>query len=282
MIVVSYYYCAKIVSYQFAYTHIFTYIYTELILGRQVGQGGFSTVTAVTSCDLDEVYDTGTVMESNARYDFAKNVRSSKYVLKTLRTDLPEEEYNKGIVDLAIEAEFLSTLRHPYIISMRAVSNTDPTRSRYFVILDRLVQTLDQKFMIWRKVVTTNTGYWIPCCGYCLSNSIILHSNWKERFQTVYSIASAMQYLHGQNIIYRDLKPDNIGYDANGELKLFDFGLAKRIDDTVTPCSATGCEDLYMLTGNTGSLRYVLFLLPLLFYIQVVLCTFHSICVRCC
>jgi serine/threonine protein kinase len=50
-----------------------------------------------------------------------------------------------------------------------------------------------------------------------------------ERFKVAKDVASALEYLHGQNIVYRDLKPDNIGFNSEGELKMFDFGLAKRI-----------------------------------------------------
>lgn len=42
-----------------------------------------------------------------------------------------------------------------------------------------------------------------------------------------YNIADAMKYLHSLNIVYHDLKQDNIGFDATGKLKLFDFGLAE-------------------------------------------------------
>ena len=47
-------------------------------------------------------------------------------------------------------------------------------------------------------------------------------------------------------------KPDNVGFDATAEVKLFDFGLAKHLhrDDKTN-------NDLYNLTGNTGSLRYM-------------------------
>lgn len=38
-----------------------------------------------------------------------------------------------------------------------------------------------------------------------------------------------------------------------GDVKLFDFGLAKELD----PSLKSGCSELYELSGNTGSLRYM-------------------------
>jgi serine/threonine protein kinase len=52
----------------------------------------------------------------------------------------------------------------------------------------------------------------------------------------------------------RDLKPDNIGFDIRGDVKLFDFGLAKELDETM---KSGYCSDFYELSGNTGSLRYM-------------------------
>ena len=39
-------------------------------------------------------------------------------------------------------------------------------------------------------------------------------------------IAIALQHLHNQKIIYRDLKPENVLFKPDGYLLLADFGLA--------------------------------------------------------
>jgi len=50
----------------------------------------------------------------------------------------------------------------------------------------------------------------------------------------VAEITLALEHLHRQGIIYRDLKPENILLDAQGHVKLTDFGLCKESIDEST------------------------------------------------
>lgn len=41
------------------------------------------------------------------------------------------------------------------------------------------------------------------------------------------SVLHALDYMHGQNLLHRDIKLSNILYDRYGRVKLADFGLAR-------------------------------------------------------
>ena len=50
-------------------------------------------------------------------------------------------------------------------------------------------------------------------------------------------IVLAFDYLHGMDIAYRDLKPENLLIDKQGHVKITDFGFAKVVQDkTYTLC----------------------------------------------
>merc|ERR1711935_867184 len=51
----------------------------------------------------------------------------------------------------------------------------------------------------------------------------------EDKLSAALDLSAAFKYLHQKDIVYRDLKSDNIGFDIRDNIKLFDFGLAKEV-----------------------------------------------------
>ena len=63
-----------------------------------------------------------------------------------------------------------------------------------------------------------------------LSQQLDVHQYFEEnlaRFITA-ELILAMEHVHAKGVLYRDLKPENIMIDADGHIRLGDFGLAKQ------------------------------------------------------
>ncbi|KAA0718368.1 Interferon-induced, double-stranded RNA-activated protein kinase [Triplophysa tibetana] len=71
----------------------------------------------------------------------------------------------------------------------------------------------------------------------------------REINQVFHEIVSGVEYVHAQNLIHRDLKPDNILFGAEGKVKIGDFGLAATLTN---PSGAA----IYRTKGR-GTLDYM-------------------------
>ena len=71
--------------------------------------------------------------------------------------------------------------------------------------------------------------------------------------------AEVLQFAHKQNLIHRDIKPDNIMLTKNGKVKVADFGLAKALDDDMSmTASGTGLgTPFYMAPEQARNAKHV-------------------------
>ena len=66
-----------------------------------------------------------------------------------------------------------------------------------------------------------------PIDAYCTQHALDVAA----RLQLFGQVLRAVQFAHSRLVLHRDLKPPNILVDANGEVKLLDFGIAKMLDE---------------------------------------------------
>jgi len=129
------------------------------------------------------------------------------YVMKILKK--MEIIKQKQIDHVYSEFNILSVLNHPFIVQLVGLNFDDP-KYLYFII--EYVQG-GELFTLLRS-----------------RGSFPLE---QAKFYTAH-IITIFEYLHGKNIIYRDLKPENNLINKNGYLKLTDFGFAKYLNNEKT------------------------------------------------
>uniref|UniRef100_A0A7S4BW06 Protein kinase domain-containing protein n=1 Tax=Chrysotila carterae TaxID=13221 RepID=A0A7S4BW06_CHRCT len=128
----------------------------------------------------------------------AKNRASGELVaLKKIRLEAEDE----GIPSTAIrEISILKELQHPNIVRLHDVIHTEKKLTLVFEYLDQDL----------KKFLDTQDR---------LESGMIKSS--------LYQLLRGVEFCHERRVLHRDLKPQNLLINKEGELKLADFGLAR-------------------------------------------------------
>jgi len=206
----------------------------DIEVGDILGKGAFGKIEAIQS--IKHHYPSADSAENCSHESSHEGDRDGNKVIKRLKSSLKKSTRDIAAKDLALESRFLHKFNHPNIIKLCG-EGSNPGSLNFFLVLERIEKTLSHQILQWRHD------------EYIRNQN---QTNQMQQLSILQDISSAMTYIHEQNVIYRDLKPDNIGLNHCNVAKLFDFGLAKELDlkDKVN-------EDQYKLTGCCGSRRYM-------------------------
>ena len=135
--------------------------------------------------------------------------RSAYFALKVLaKTDVVRL---KQVSHLNSERSILTKVDHPFLVNM--VASFQDSKNCY---------------MLMEYVVGGEIFSYLRRVGQFSADV--------ARFY-ISTIVLAIEYLHKNKIVYRDLKPENLLIDLNGYTKITDFGFAKELEDrTWTLC----------------------------------------------
>ncbi|MCH8557408.1 MAG: serine/threonine-protein kinase [Balneolia bacterium] len=129
-----------------------------------------------------------------------------KVAIKVLRQELTSDNYTRRFT---AERNILSGLEHPHIARLYDGGITEDNRP-YLVM-----EYVDG----------------LPISSYCRKNNCSLN----EILDLFTQVCKAVKYAHKNLIVHRDLKPDNILVNEDGTVKILDFGIAKIINDELSP-----------------------------------------------
>lgn len=211
----------------------------DLLVGKKVGEGGFSNIHEV-------------ILPSN--YKNPTNNSNKRYVLKHLKPQLAlsPSKLRSAAKDICNEIHVLSALDHPHIVEVQGLSSAGISgfaktcrADSFFLVMERLDSSLLHKISQWRQRGIRKQALGLDQLG----KSEATLKLFRERIRVAQQLASALVYLHQRRILHRDIKPGNIAFDANGDVKVIDFGLAVELPPSDDP-NAT------FFLGNAGTIRY--------------------------
>ncbi|CAN0088492.1 unnamed protein product [Ectocarpus sp. 6 AP-2014] len=166
--------------------------------------------------------------------------KDQQVVVKLMRKDVQDAALVRD--ELELELALLRRVRHENIVRLLGAGK-DPER---FLIIARLDGgTLSQRCDHGSRLRDRRGRF---KTGKPFSHMQLL--------RCARQLAAALRHLHeeaipGRMVVHRDVKPDNIGFNADGDLKLLDLGLSKVVSKSEVD------NAMFNMTGETGSVRYM-------------------------
>lgn len=135
----------------------------------------------------------------------------ARYALKQLRPNVGDDPLCllQGLSDMATETRVLSSMAdHPNIVKLRGIAHHDggdgnPFFQQYFILLDRLYDTLESRIVKWKREEQRWCG---PVRKMLFDRQQVKRRQlWLDRVTFAYDLSSALAHLHDRYVVHRDL-----------------------------------------------------------------------------
>lgn len=158
------------------------------------------------------------------------------------------------------------SLKHMSSFRIGKSSNCD---EGYFILLDLLTEVLGDRLARERKKKERESSK-LP-----KKKAYKTEALYERIHHVVTGIVAGMQYLHSQEIVLRDLKPGNVGFDEEMNVRLFDFGMARKVSECVPNevCGSPRYMAPEIMQGNGYTLKVDVYSFGVLLY---ELCTLEA------
>lgn len=123
------------------------------------------------------------------------------------------------------------------LVAMKVMNKQDVISSNKVkqVMLERnILVRLKHPFIVNLEDAFHTKHYLHLVLEFCPAGELFFHLSHRKNFAEeearliIAEVILAIEYLHANDIVYRDLKPENVLVDFNGHIKLTDFGLCKK------------------------------------------------------
>ena len=138
------------------------------------------------------------------------------------------------------------------LYALKVISKLDIIKRNFFENLKsekRIMQKVSNPFIVNLDYCFASTSYVFFAMKFKQGGELYHHLRKATRFTEPVAkfyaaqILEGLAYLHSQNIIYRDMKPENILLDENGNACLADFGISKILDKGESTASFVGTPE---------------------------------------
>uniref|UniRef100_W5KR23 Protein kinase cGMP-dependent 3 n=1 Tax=Astyanax mexicanus TaxID=7994 RepID=W5KR23_ASTMX len=132
--------------------------------------------------------------------------------------------------------ELVTTLLHGKYFAKKKVSKkliVEKRQGPHVIFEKKILQDIDCDFIVLHAAFK-DTRYIYMVMEFCSGGEIwtkLKEGRFEEKIAVFVTacVVEAFAYLHKKNIMYRDLKPENLMLDSKGFVKLVDFGFAKEL-----------------------------------------------------